>query len=146
MTKLGSRKLHICPKVANMGSIIVQRIDYNGVGALRRQRAVPSKNVPKYPPSGVLHYSCLSHLVQDPLLRKVNEIPSSFFIVQSPEMFYSWLKSFNFNDVIIIEISCFGELSLVVTCGHSCLVVIRGHSCVLLDTIESNIFTSKPRS
>ena len=137
MTKLGSRKLHICPKVANMGSIIVQRIDYNGVGALRRQRPVPSKNVPKCPPPGCLHYSCRSHLVQNPPLGKVNEIPSSFFIIQSPEMFYSWLKSFNFNDVIIIEISCFGELSLVVTCGHSC---------VLLDTIESNIFTSKPRS
>ena len=57
-------------------------------------------------------------------------------------MFYFRLKSFNFikwldNDVIITEKSCFGELSLVVT---------RAHSCVLLDTIESNIFMSKPRS
>ena len=107
-------KLHICPKVANMGSIIVHRIDYNGVGALRRQRPVPGKNIPKYPP-GCLHYSCRSHLVEDPPLGKVNEIPSSFFIIQSPQIFYFWLKSFNFNDVIIIEISCFGELSLVVT-------------------------------
>ena len=30
MTKLGSRKLHICPKVTKMGSIIGHRIDYNG--------------------------------------------------------------------------------------------------------------------
>ena len=34
MTKLGSQKLHICPKVTKMGSIIGHRIDYNGVGAL----------------------------------------------------------------------------------------------------------------
>ena len=40
-------------------------------------------------------------------------------------MFYFRLKSFN------------DELSLVLT---------RAHSCVLLDTIESNIFTSKLRS
>ena len=44
MTKLGSRKLHICPKVTKMGSIIGHRIDYNGVGALRAQRHIPSKN------------------------------------------------------------------------------------------------------
>ena len=35
MTNLGSRKLHICPKVTKMRSIIGHRIDYNGVGALR---------------------------------------------------------------------------------------------------------------
>ena len=34
MTKLGSRKLHICPKVTKVGSINGHRIDYNGVGAL----------------------------------------------------------------------------------------------------------------
>ena len=44
VTKLGSRKLHICPKVTKMGSIIGHRIDYNGVGALRGQRHIPSKN------------------------------------------------------------------------------------------------------
>ena len=50
MTKLGSRKLHICPKVTKMGSIIGHRIDYNGVGALRGQRHIASKNYPKYHP------------------------------------------------------------------------------------------------
>ena len=35
MNKLGSQKLHICPKVTKIGSIIGHRIDYNGVGALR---------------------------------------------------------------------------------------------------------------
>ena len=45
MTKLGSRKLHICLKVTKMGSIIGHRIDYNGVGAmrgLRGQRHIPT--------------------------------------------------------------------------------------------------------
>ena len=32
VTKLGSRKLHICPKVTKTGSIIGHRIDYNGEG------------------------------------------------------------------------------------------------------------------
>ena len=50
MTKLGSRKLHICAKVSKMGSIIGHRIDYNEVGALRGQRHIPSKNLAKYPP------------------------------------------------------------------------------------------------
>ena len=50
--KLGSRKLHICPKVTKMGSIIGHRIDYDGVGALRGQRHIPSKNCnPSTPPS-----------------------------------------------------------------------------------------------
>jgi len=44
VTKLASRKLHICPKVTKMGSLIGHRIDYNGVGALRGQRHIPSKN------------------------------------------------------------------------------------------------------
>ena len=43
-SKLGWRKLHICPKVTKMGSIIGHKIDYNGVGALRGQRHIPSKN------------------------------------------------------------------------------------------------------
>ena len=80
-----------------------------------------------------LHYSRRSHLVQDPPLGKGKEIPRSFFIIQSPEMFYFRLKSFNFikwlnNDVIIIEKSCCNELSLVVTRGHSWSLVPRGHS------------------
>ena len=38
-----------------MGSIIVHRVDYNGVGALRGQRHIPRKNLPEYPPPpGVL--------------------------------------------------------------------------------------------
>ena len=32
-----------------MGYIIGQKIDYNGVGALRGQRHIPSKHKPKYP-------------------------------------------------------------------------------------------------
>ena len=43
MTKLGSRKLHIFPKVTKMGSIIGHIIDYNGVGALRGQRHIPAQ-------------------------------------------------------------------------------------------------------
>ena len=50
VTKLGSRKLHICPKMTKMGSIIGHKIDYNGVGALRGQRHIHSKNSPRYPP------------------------------------------------------------------------------------------------
>ena len=33
-----------------MRSINGHRIDYNGIGALRDQRHIPSKNLPKYPP------------------------------------------------------------------------------------------------
>ena len=36
--------------MTKMGSIIGHRIDYNGVGALRGQRHIPSKNWPKCPP------------------------------------------------------------------------------------------------
>ena len=50
MTKLGSRKLHLSPQVTKVGYIIGHRIDYNGVGALRGQRHIPSKNKPKYRP------------------------------------------------------------------------------------------------
>ena len=35
MTKLWSQKLHISPRLTNMGSTIGHRKDYNGVGALR---------------------------------------------------------------------------------------------------------------
>ena len=41
---MGSGKLHICPKVTKMGSILGHRIDYNGVGAQRDQRHIPNKN------------------------------------------------------------------------------------------------------
>ena len=44
VTKLESQKLNICPKGAKMESIIGHRIDYDGVGALRGQRDIPSKN------------------------------------------------------------------------------------------------------
>ena len=54
MTKLGSRKLHIFPKVTKMGSITGHRIDYNRAGALRGQQHIPSKNLPKYPPGAPL--------------------------------------------------------------------------------------------
>ena len=74
-----------------------------------------------------LHYSCRSHLVQDPLLGKGKTIPRSFFIIQSPEMFYLRLKSFHFikwlnDDVIILEKSCCNEL--VVTSASWSFVVI----------------------
>ena len=51
MTKLGSRKLNICPKVTKMGSIIGHRIDYNGVGALRGQWHIRSKKLTQVPPA-----------------------------------------------------------------------------------------------
>ena len=44
VTKLGSRKLYICPKVTKMGSISGHRKDYNGVRALRGQRHIPTRN------------------------------------------------------------------------------------------------------
>ena len=58
MTKLGSRKLHIYQKVTKMGSIIGHRIDYNVVGALRGQRHIPRKNLPKYPPPLPFQVNC----------------------------------------------------------------------------------------
>ena len=44
VTKLGLRKLYICPKVTKIGSIIGHRIDYNEVGALRGQQHKTGKN------------------------------------------------------------------------------------------------------
>ena len=38
------RENYICPKVTKMGFEIGHRIDYNGVGALRGQRYLASKN------------------------------------------------------------------------------------------------------
>ena len=60
MTKLGSQKLHICPKVTKMGSIIGHRIDYNGVGALRG--SPPGKKKPDE-----MHY-----FIYDPLVLMEN--------------------------------------------------------------------------
>ena len=37
-------KSYICPKVTKMGSKIGHRIDYNGVGAVRGQQDISSKN------------------------------------------------------------------------------------------------------
>ena len=42
VTKMGWQKLHICPIVTKMGSIIGHRIDYDGGGALTKK--VSSKN------------------------------------------------------------------------------------------------------
>ena len=51
MTKLGSQKIHICPKVTRIGSIIAHRIDYNGVGNLREASGTnPAKINPSTPP------------------------------------------------------------------------------------------------
>ena len=52
MTKLGWRKLNICPKVTKMGSIIGHRIDYNGVGALRGQLAHTQQKFTQVIPPG----------------------------------------------------------------------------------------------
>ena len=48
-----------------MMSIIGHRIDYNGVGALRGQRHIPSKNGPKYPPPGVTIHMPQRHWLRD---------------------------------------------------------------------------------
>ena len=53
------KKIHICPKVTKMGSIIGHKIDYNEVGVLRGQWHIPSKNLPKYPPSGKQNLKCI---------------------------------------------------------------------------------------
>ena len=51
--QVGIAKITYLTKVTKMESIISHRIDYNGVGALRDQRHIPSKTYPKYPtPTG----------------------------------------------------------------------------------------------
>ena len=45
MTRLGSRKLHICPKVTKMGSIIGHSLDYDGVETLRGQRQITQQKL-----------------------------------------------------------------------------------------------------
>ena len=52
MAKSGSQKIHICPKVTKMGSIIGHKLDYDGVGVLRGQWHIPSKNYPSTLPPG----------------------------------------------------------------------------------------------
>ena len=54
---LVSRKLQICPKVTKMGSTIGHRIVIIGVGALRCQRHIPSKNPLPQPFGGVIAVS-----------------------------------------------------------------------------------------
>ena len=46
--KLVSRKISYLAKSDYDGAIIGHRIEYNGVGALRGQRHIPSKKQPKY--------------------------------------------------------------------------------------------------
>ena len=48
---MGSRKLHIYPKVIKMRSIFGHRIDYNGVGVLRGQRHIPNLSKVTPPPT-----------------------------------------------------------------------------------------------
>ena len=48
VTKLGSQKLNIYPKVTKMGSIIGHRIDFNGVGA-EASDTYPAKINPSTP-------------------------------------------------------------------------------------------------
>ena len=61
MTQLGSRN-YISQEVTKMGSKIGQKIGYDGVGALRGQRHLPSKHLPKYPPPGLLGLKGLKEL------------------------------------------------------------------------------------
>ena len=82
MTKLGSRKLHICPKVTKMGSIIGHRIDYNRVGALRGQQHIPSKNYPKYPHSPRLTGNCYCQFVRN----LFPPPPSEFCAMTTPKL------------------------------------------------------------
>ena len=49
MTKLGSRELHICPKVTKMGSII-GTIDSNVVGGSQRPAADTQQKFIQFPP------------------------------------------------------------------------------------------------
>ena len=75
MTKLGSRKLLIFPKVTKVGPIIGHRIDYNGVGALKGQRHIPSKNLPKYPPPGCSNRGAVRKAKEAHLIHKGNTLP-----------------------------------------------------------------------
>ena len=50
MTKLGSQKLHFCPKETKMGSILGHRIDYNGVGGSERPAEHTQQKFTQVPP------------------------------------------------------------------------------------------------
>ena len=50
MTKLGSGKLHICPKVTKMGSIVGHRVDYNRVTGSERPAAHTQQILTQVPP------------------------------------------------------------------------------------------------
>ena len=47
------RENYIFQKVTKMGSIIGQKVDYNGVGALRGQRHIPTQKMGLYPGRGL---------------------------------------------------------------------------------------------
>ena len=78
MTKLGSRKLHFpksdrqntkkktFQKVTRVGSIIGQKIDYNGVGALRGQRHISSKHLTQVQPrtAGNVCFELLAYIAK----------------------------------------------------------------------------------
>ena len=59
MTKLGSRKLHICLNVTKMGSMATygHKIDYNGVRVCERPAAHTQQKLTQVPPAPPLGYS-----------------------------------------------------------------------------------------
>ena len=64
------RENYIFQKVTKMLYIIGQKIDCNGVGALRSQRHMPSKRQPKYnfpppPPGGAVKVMLPLYILQD---------------------------------------------------------------------------------
>ena len=64
VTKLGSRKLHICPTVTRMGSMIGHRIDNNGVGrGSQRPAAHTQQKLTQVLPGGPKGLKCNSILI-----------------------------------------------------------------------------------
>ena len=61
-----------------MGSILGHRIGYNGVGALRGQRHIPSKTLRKYLPPGALAEKLKRKKVAEPLV-----IPQHTYLAHS---------------------------------------------------------------
>ena len=76
MTKVGSRKLHICPKVTKIGSIIGHRIDYNGVVALRGGGTYPAEISP---PPGTCHINTLKLNLRFIRIQGVSKFVPIFF-------------------------------------------------------------------
>ena len=72
---LVSRKLQICPKVTKMGSTIGHRIVIIGVGALRCQRHIPSKNPLPQPFGGVIAVSWFFRSRALAMCSKQNSLP-----------------------------------------------------------------------